>query len=98
LGVECRRVSVITGDPQPSGFSNLTGGSRVLFASSIVVTQSTEKIIHTLRERAAKIWEIDPEAVQWDNGHDNPLSPNAGQSPPLTLKDLAEKAPAMGGP
>ena len=24
------------------------------------------KMIHTLRERAAKIWEIDPEAVKWE--------------------------------
>jgi CO/xanthine dehydrogenase Mo-binding subunit len=70
----------------------------VLFASSIVVTQSTEKIINTLRERAAKIWEIDPEAVKWENGAAHPVSPNAGQFEPLTLKELAEKAPAMGGP
>ena len=45
LGIDYRRVSVIIGDTQTIGFSNLTGGSRVLFASSIVVTQSTEKII-----------------------------------------------------
>ena len=70
----------------------------MLFASSIVVTQSTEKIIQTLRERAAKIWEIDPEAVKWENGAAHPVSPNAGQFEPLTLDELAEKAPAMGGP
>src|SRR5207245_3257795 len=93
-----RRISVIIGDTQTVGFSNLTGGSRVLFASSMVVTQSTEKIIQTLRERAAKIWEIDPEAVKWENGAAHPVSPNAGQFEPLTLEQLAEKAPAMGGP
>ena len=80
------------------GFSNLTGGSRVLFASAIVVTESTEKVIKTLRERAAKIWEIDPEAVKWEDGAAHPVSPNAGEFKPLTLKELAEKAPAMGGP
>src|SRR5437868_6072078 len=98
LGIDYRRVSVIIGDTQTVGFSNLTGGSRVLFASSMVVTQSTEKIIQTLRERAAKIWEIDPEAVKWEDGAAHPVSPNAGQFPPLTLKDLAENAPSMGGP
>ena len=70
----------------------------MLFASSMVVTQSTEKIIQTLRERAAKIWEIDPEAVKWEQGAAHPVSPNAGQFEPLTLQELAEKAPAMGGP
>src|ERR1700758_411863 len=98
LGIDYRRVSVIIGDTQTVGFSNLTGGSRVLFASSMVVTQSTEKIIQTLRERAAKIWNIDPEAVKWENGAAHPVSPNAGQFEPLTLKELADKAPSQGGP
>src|SRR6201996_494554 len=98
LGIDYKRISVIIGDTQTIGFSNLTGGSRVLFASSIVATQSTEKVINTLRERAAKTWGIDPEAVKWENGAAHPVSPNAGQFEPLTLKELAEKAPAMGGP
>src|SRR5215216_5949143 len=98
LGIDYRRVSVIIGDTQTIGFSNLTGGSRVLFASSIVVTDSAEKVIKTLRERAAKIWGIDPEAVKWENGAAHPASPNAGQFPPLTLAEIAAKAPQMGGP
>src|SRR5258708_5626042 len=98
LGIDYRRVSVLIGDTATIGFSNLTGGSRVLFASSIVVTDSTEKVIHTLRERAAKIWEIDPEEVKWENGAAHPVRPNAGQFEPLTLAELAEKAPSMGGP
>jgi CO/xanthine dehydrogenase Mo-binding subunit len=98
LGIDYKRVSVIIGDTQTVGFSNLTGGSRVLFASAIVVTESTEKIIKTMRERAAKKWEIDPEAVKWENGAAHPVSPNAGEFQPLTLKDIAEMAPSQGGP
>jgi CO/xanthine dehydrogenase Mo-binding subunit len=98
LGIDYRRVSVIIGDTQTVGFSNLTGGSRVLFASAMVVTQSTEQVIKTLRERAAKIWNIDPEAVKWENGAAHPVSPNAGQFEPLTLEELSEKAPSLGGP
>ena len=98
LGIDYRRVSVLIGDTATVGFSNLTGGSRVLFASAIVVTQSADKIIATLRERAAKIWEIDPDAVKWENGAAHPASPNAGEFEPLTLAELAAKAPQMGGP
>jgi CO/xanthine dehydrogenase Mo-binding subunit len=98
LGIDYKRVSVIIGDTQTVGFSNLTGGSRVLFASAMVVTQSAEKVIHTLRERAAKIWGIDPEAVKWENGAAHPVSQNAGQFEPLTLAELADKAPSTGGP
>ena len=96
LGIDYKRVSVLIGDTATIGFSNLTGGSRVLFASAIVVTQSTDKIITTLKERAAKIWDIDPEAVKWENGAAHPASPNAGQFEPLTLAELAAKAPTDG--
>ncbi|MCO6418783.1 xanthine dehydrogenase family protein molybdopterin-binding subunit [Siccirubricoccus sp. KC 17139] len=98
LGVEHDRVSVIIGDTASIGFSNLTGGSRVTFASAMVVTQSVEKVIGQLKERAAKIWKIDPEAVIYENGACRPAGPNAGQFPPLALKDLAAKANETGGP
>ncbi len=98
LGIDHSRISVLIGDTSSIGFSNLTGGSRVTFASAMVVTQSAEKVIGQLKERAAKIWKIDPEAVIWDNGEARPAGPNAGQFPPLTLKDLAAKANEMGGP
>ena len=98
LGIDYRRVSVIIGDTQTIGFSNLTGGSRVLFASSMVVTQSTDKIIQTLRERAAKIWDIDPEAVKWEQGAAHPVSPNAGQFEPLTLKGACREGARDGRP
>ncbi len=98
LGIDYRRVSVLIGDTATIGYSNLTGGSRVLFASAMVVTQSTEKVIATLCERAAKIWEIDPEAVTWENGEARPAGDNAGKFPPLSLAEIAAKATATGGP
>ena len=98
LGIDYRRVSVLIGDTATIGFSNLTGGSRVLFASGIVVTQSTEKVVSTLRERAAKIWEIDPEAVTWEDGEARPAGANAGKFAPLTLEELADRATETGGP
>ncbi len=98
LGIDYQRVSVLIGDTATIGFSNLTGGSRVLFASSIVVTESTNKIIRTLCDLAAKIWDIDPDAVTWENGEARPAGANAGQFPPLTLKELAARANDSGGP
>ncbi len=80
------------------GFSNLTGGSRVTFASAIVVTEATRTVIKQLRERAAKIWKIDPEAVAWENGEAKPAGENAGKFPPLKLAELAARASETGGP
>ncbi|RAI61070.1 xanthine dehydrogenase family protein molybdopterin-binding subunit [Roseicella frigidaeris] len=98
LGIDYKRVSVLIGDTATIGYSNLTGGSRVLFASAMVVTQSAEKVITSLKERAAKIWKIDPEAVAWENGEARPVSENAGRFPPLSLAELAARATETGGP
>jgi CO/xanthine dehydrogenase Mo-binding subunit len=98
LGIDYSRVNVLIGDTATIGFSNLTGGSRVTYASAMVVTQSTEKVIKTLCERAAKIWKIDPEAVVWENGHARPAGENAGKFEPLSLAQIAAQASATGGP
>ncbi|MEZ5815667.1 MAG: xanthine dehydrogenase family protein molybdopterin-binding subunit [Hyphomicrobiaceae bacterium] len=98
LGIPYDSISVLIGDTSVIGFSNLTGGSRVTFASAMVVTQSTHAVIKQLRERAAKIWKIDPDAVVWENGEARPAGDNAGKFPPLSLKEIAEKASATGGP
>lgn len=98
LGIDYRRVSVLIGDTATIGYSNLTGGSRVTFASAMVVTQATEKVIATLRERAAAIWKIDPDAVKWENGEAVPAGHNAGRFPALSLAQIAARAPETGGP
>src|SRR5829696_1719179 len=98
LGIDHSKIQVLIGDTSSIGFSNLTGGSRVTFASAMVVTQSAEKVIKTLCERAAKIWKIEPEAVSWDNGFARPAGDNAGKFEPLSLAQIAAKASETGGP
>jgi len=98
LGIDYKNVNVLIGDTSSIGFSNLTGGSRVTFASAIVVTKATEQVIRQLKERAAKIWKIDPEAVTWEQGAARPAGDNAGKFPPLTLAQIAAQAPQTGGP
>jgi CO/xanthine dehydrogenase Mo-binding subunit len=63
-----------------------------------VVTKATEQVIETLRQRAAKIWKIDAEAVVWENGEARPAGSNAGDFAPLSLAELAANAGATGGP
>ena len=98
LGIHHDKVSVLIGDTATIGYSNLTGGSRVLFASAMVVTESAKIVIKQLKQRAAKIWGIDEEAIDWENGEARPAGDNAGKFAPLTLAELAEKATATGGP
>jgi CO/xanthine dehydrogenase Mo-binding subunit len=98
LGIDYRRVQALIGDTSSIPFAALTGGSRVTFAAALVVTKATEQVIEILRQRAAKIWKIDAEAVAWENGEARPAGSNAGDFEPLTLAQLAAKASATGGP
>jgi CO/xanthine dehydrogenase Mo-binding subunit len=98
LGVDYRNVRAQIGDTNTIGISATTGGSRVTFSAGMAVTQVTEKVIDTLRERAAKIWDIDVDAVVWENGEARPAGSNAGEFEPLSLSELAAKAAATGGP
>ena len=98
LGIDYRLVRAQIGDTNAIGVSATTGGSRVTFAAGMAVTQVTEKVIQTLRERAAKIWEIDVEAVEWTDGEARPAGANAGDFEPLSLADIAAKATVTGGP
>lgn len=98
LGIDYDQVSVQIGDTASIGYSNLTGGSRVLFASAMVVTESTEQVIDQLKGRAAKIWGIDPSQVVWEGGEARPMGEHSGNFPSMTLGELAAKANSTGGP
>ncbi len=75
-----------------------TGGSRVTFATGMAATQAAEKVIEELKRRAAMIWEIPPEAVEWKDGKAFPAGSNAGEFDPLELGAIALKAARTGGP
>lgn len=98
LGIDYRNVSAQIGDTNNVGISAVTGGSRVTFASGIVVDEATDQVIETLKGRAASIWGIDVEAVEWSDGAAHPAGQNAGEFDPLTLQELAAKALSTGGP
>ena len=98
LGIHYQNVSAQVGDTNSIGFSASTGGSRVTFSAGTAVSQASERVVSQLRERAALLWDIDPEAVDWRNGHAHPAGANAGDFEPLSLADIAAKAAQTGGP
>ena len=60
--------------------------------------QAAEKVVVELKKRAAMIWDISPEAVEWKDGKAYPAGPNAGSFEPLSLQEIALKAGRTGGP
>ena len=76
----------------------MTGGSRVTFATGMATVQAAEKVIDQLKRRAAMIWDISPDAVDWRDGCAVPAGANAGSFDPLPLAEIAIKAARTGGP
>ena len=98
LGIHYRNISAQVGDTNSIGYSASTGGSRVTFAAGAAVSSAAERMVEQLRERAAMLWDIDVDAVDWKNGHAHPAGTNAGEFEPLSLAELASRSALTGGP
>jgi CO/xanthine dehydrogenase Mo-binding subunit len=70
----------------------------VTFAIGMCVVQASERVVEDLKRRAAMIWDISPEAVEWKDGAAVPAGANAGGFDPLPLAAIALKAGKTGGP
>ncbi len=98
LGLPVEKVRPTVGDTSSIGFTFLTGGSRVTFATGMAVTQAAERVVEQLKQRAAQIWDIPPEAVDWRDGNAYPAGSNAGAFEPLSLAEIALRSGKTGGP
>ena len=98
LGIDYGRVRPIIPDTSSIPYSDMTGGSRVTFAVGMAVVEAAKQVVEELRGRAAKIWDVDVDAVVWENGEARPASSNAGEFEPLSLAALAEGSAKTGGP
>jgi CO/xanthine dehydrogenase Mo-binding subunit len=98
LGLPIEKVRPIVADTASIGFSMLTGGSRTTFATGMAVTQAAQKIVEDLKRRAAGIWNVAAEAVEWRDGAAHCLDPSKVEVEALTLAALAARSARTGGP
>ncbi|MBT6272594.1 MAG: xanthine dehydrogenase family protein molybdopterin-binding subunit [Chromatiales bacterium] len=98
LGIPYENVKCIIADTGTLGHNDTTEGSRGTFSSGMATIFAAREAIQVLRERAAKTWEIPVEDVAWVAGQavaNGAAHDNLG---PLTLAEIAKKAPTTGGP
>lgn len=88
LGITAEDVLPQVGDTDSVGYTFLTGGSRVTFATGLAAYKLGLDLQEQMRQRAAALWEVEPAAINVENGK---YSSN-GKS--LTFKELAQKLPA----
>ncbi len=98
LGIDYDQVRATVNDTTSVPYTHVTGGSRVTYASGLAVVEACDKVIVDLRTRAARIWQVDVDGVDWEDGHAKPAGSNVGEFDPLSLKEIAAKSGATGGP
>ncbi|MEE2782362.1 MAG: xanthine dehydrogenase family protein molybdopterin-binding subunit [Pseudomonadota bacterium] len=98
LGVDYDVVRAQVGDTESTGFCNVTGGSRTTFATGMAVTQACEDVIAECKKRAAQLWGVDDDQVEWQDGSAVPGPGVNADVNPMTLADLAGSAAKTGGP
>ena len=95
LGIDVHRIEPVVADTHSIGYNDLTGGSRVTFAVGMAVVSAARELIEDMCSRAARIWDVPPEEVEWVEGRAQSVS---GAFPPLTLEELAAGSARTGGP
>ena len=104
LGIAYENVRSTVADTASIGYTHVTGGSRVTFATGIAVVEACDRVIVELCTRAAMIWDISKDAVAWKGGFAHYVGVGAevdvgkGKLEPLSLKAIAAKRAVTGGP
>ena len=95
LGIAAEDVQPSVGDTDSVGYTFLTGGSRVTFASGWAAYECAQDIKRQMIERAATIWEVDKDDVDLDDGvFHHKSDPDLS----MTFKELSEQLNSTGGP
>jgi CO/xanthine dehydrogenase Mo-binding subunit len=98
LSVPLDKIRAQISDTEVLGYNFLTGGSRATYSSGMATVEAARDIKREAQRRAAKLWNLPEEAVEWDSGGVRPAGPNAGDHKPMTLADIAKIAGKTGGP
>lgn len=92
IGLAAEDIIPQVGDTDSVGYTDVTGGSRVTFATGMACYECGLDIIRQMSERAALLWDCQPDDVAFDSG----VFSSNGNS--ITFKELAGKVNELGGP
>ena len=92
LGIAAEDVHPQVADTDSIGYTDVTGGSRVTFATGLAAYHCALDIRKQMAERAATLWECNAEDVQFEDGVFR-----AGDKS-ITFKELAGKLAELGPP
>ena len=95
MGIAAEDVKPTVGDTDQVGYTDVTGGSRVTFATGWACYEVAQDLKRQLCERAAKLWEISSDDVAYEDGACVSKSDTGKR---ITFKELTQKLDDTGGP
>jgi xanthine dehydrogenase molybdenum-binding subunit len=95
LGLEMQDVRALVADTDSIGHTDVTGGSRVTFATGMAVYQAAQDAVNQLKERAAKLMEKKPDELEFRDGA---FVVKGNGAKPMTIKQVAGRLARAGGP
>ncbi len=95
LGISAQDVNPTVVDTDTVGFTAVTGGSRVTYATGYAAYNAAISMIEELKKRAALLWNIDASDVEFADGV---FSSSSDPELSIGFKDLAGKLGDTGGP
>jgi xanthine dehydrogenase molybdenum-binding subunit len=91
LGIAAEDVKPRVVDTDSVGYTDVTGGSRVTFATGLAAYEVGLDIRRQMAQRAARLWDVDPASVEFADG----VFKSNGKS--ITFRDLSGKLAHTGG-
>ena len=95
LGLAAHDVTPSVADTDSVGWTGVTGGSRTAVDTGRAAIFAAEEVKRRMVQRAAMLWEVQPEDVVFEEGAFRCLKEPAQQ---LTFKELAQQLLRSGGP
>ena len=95
LGIRAEDVSPSVVDTDAIGYTASTGGSRIAFDTGLAAIATAEEVKRQMSARAALIWEVQEEDVEFENGT---FVCTKNPADRLTFKELAGRLMGTGGP
>ncbi len=94
LGLSAADIYPSVADTSGIGYTDVTGGSRVTYATGWAAYEAAEDVKRQMIERAAKLWERTPDQVEYADG----VFRTTDGTREADFKQLAAKLEGTGGP
>ena len=94
LGLAAGDVRPVVADTDMVGYTDVTGGSRVTFATGYAAYEAAQDVKRQLIARAAQLWEVPIEQVSYQDGQ---LLCASDASKRLSFREMAAKLQHTGG-